>query len=87
MKAELLTKQGEHVANIEMPFFMTPPEIVVWGQRHFIHDDRPFVESENGLTYYEAFAWFYVERDESEPHWDHRNQLTVEEVIEELDES
>jgi hypothetical protein len=61
MKAELLTKQGGHVASIEMPFFMTPPQVVVWGERIFVHDDRPFVESEHGHTYYEAFAWAYAE--------------------------
>lgn len=61
MRARLFTKQREFVCEIEMPFFNTPPDVVVWGERHFVLDPYdPSSPRRDGddEQYREAFAWW-----------------------------
>ncbi len=57
LKIPLLTRQGEHVVTVVLPPFQRPPEIIVWGQRHFVHTVR-HGHGEGGADYLEAMAWF-----------------------------
>lgn len=38
MRIELVTKDGQHVAWVEIPPFQTMPDIVAWGDRTFTLD-------------------------------------------------
>ena len=36
-KIRLETRSGDFVAEVEIPTMMPMPEIVTWGDRHFVH--------------------------------------------------
>jgi hypothetical protein len=53
MRIELVTKDGQHVAWVEIPPFQTMPDIVAWGDRTFTVD---LYSSAAHSVYREAFA-------------------------------
>ena len=48
----LETKSREFVAKVEVPAFLTPPDVVIWGDRVFTF----FLRDEKSDYYREAFA-------------------------------
>jgi hypothetical protein len=42
MKVRLATREGAEVANVEIPEFVSLPEVVVWGSRAFLfhHNEK-----------------------------------------------
>lgn len=54
MKVKLYTAAGDFVAEIEIPPFQRMPEILVWGERHFVGPADPA----NPDHYVEAFAFW-----------------------------
>lgn len=67
---ELLTNDGYHVASVECPPFLTPPEVIIWGERVFVPCEPDFnfkadaqmstysIPHNKKRTFYrEAFAW------------------------------
>lgn len=59
-KAKLYTREGRFVADVDMPPFNPPADVVVWGTRHFVFRRR----GEGGDTYddyFEGMAWHCTE--------------------------
>lgn len=50
MKVKLLTRSGDYVAVIDSPPFEIPPEIIQWGERHFVH--KPSGEYREGMLWH-----------------------------------
>lgn len=50
MRVKLLTRDGGFVKEFEIPPFMIPPEILVWGSRSFVL--QPSGEYREGMAYY-----------------------------------
>ncbi len=48
----LYANDGGLVTKLEMPPFIHPPDVVLWGQRTFIRD------LEVSTNYVECFAWY-----------------------------
>ena len=55
MKCQLLTSAKEFVAEVEIPPFNTPPDILVWGERFFKLD-----QATTRPEYVEAFTYFVL---------------------------
>lgn len=49
-ETDLFTRSREYVATIELPTMVPPVEIVVWGARFFVRDDKG--------VYREGVVWF-----------------------------
>jgi len=58
MKVKLQSRDGEPVAEIEIPLFKMLPGVIVWGERTFVHYG-PDLSPSNPLTpvYMEVFAY------------------------------
>jgi len=64
-RMRLINNVGSYVATVMLPKFNTPPEVIVWGIRHFIPTKTLDV-------YKEAFAVAAVEHEfEANPCIDH----------------
>ena len=61
MNVSLYTKDGRFVKSIDVPFFETPPDIIIFENRHFTLDreTRRFWRRD-GPLYREAYSWFYT---------------------------
>lgn len=65
MEVELTTRSGDHVITLTIPTFKFPPEIIVWGERHFARYLGPAGHLVTDVRllpgrpiYREAFAYF-----------------------------
>ncbi len=58
MKIRLVTEDGNHVVDHDLPPFQSYPEVVVWGIRTFRLDTYPH---NNPITYRECFAYTVAE--------------------------
>lgn len=58
-KTRLYTPEGGFVVEVELPPFLTKPEVLIWGARVFVHVDSflDLTEDEDGC-YVEAFAYY-----------------------------
>lgn len=59
-KVMLYTASGEFVVSGWVPAFNTPPDVLVWGDRHFKYDGS---DDENVDSYSECFAVALVKVD------------------------
>jgi len=63
VKAVLLTRDGSFVEEVDVPFFITPPGVLVWGQRFFVPFDK--ADGEANVAYFmEAFVWWCPTKQE-----------------------
>lgn len=58
MQVNLYTAAGDFVAEVEIPPFNRMPEILVWGERHFIWHEDPASVIDGKVGYVEAFAFW-----------------------------
>ena len=54
---KLFAKGGGFVANVTIPPFNEPPDILLWGTRCFVYDDAATKDAEPPLHYTEAFYY------------------------------
>ena len=59
MKVKLYTRDGGFVADIVTLPFKLMPEVIMWGQRFFVHD--LFKDTTETYGYTEAFCYAHVE--------------------------
>jgi len=49
-------KKDNFVATVEVPHFLTPPQVIMWGMRVFLRDAVMSPMSPNHASYVECFA-------------------------------
>lgn len=60
IKVPLFTSKGEYVITAIIPAFLTPPDVLVWGVRTFLHRLETPMQKEG---YFECFTVGVVETE------------------------